>query len=71
MLGREYDRENGAVVEAYAKLIQATTVRSAWKRPGCGATVCEPYTSGACAPGADCATEAEMAARVGFMPLMV
>ena len=71
VLGREYDRENGAVVEAYAKLLQATTVRSAWKRPACGATVCEPYTSGACAPGADCATEAEMAARVGFMPLMV
>lgn len=70
VLGREYDRENAAVVNAYVKLVQATTVRSAWKRPGCGATACEPYTSGKCAPGAGCETEAELAAKLGFKPLV-
>ena len=70
VLGREYDAEQGAVVKAYVDLLQATTVRGAHKRAGCSATACEPYTSGACAPGAGCETEAEMAARVGFQPLL-
>ena len=69
-LGREYDAQNAAVVDAYARLLQETTVRSAWKRPGCTARACSPYTEGACSPESkECKTEAEMARKVGFVPL--
>ena len=69
-LGREYDAQNAAVVDAYARLLQETTVRSAWKRPGCTARTCSPYTEGACSPESkECKTEAEMARKVGFVPL--
>ena len=69
-LGREYDAQNAAVVDAYARLLQETTVRSAWKRPGCTARSCSPYTEGACSPESnECKTEAEMAKKVGFVPL--
>lgn len=69
-LGREYDAQNAAVVDAYARLLQETTVRSAWKRPGCTARSCSPYTEGACSPESkECKTEAEMARKVGFVPL--
>ena len=69
-LGREYDAQNAAVVDAYSRLLQETTVRSAWKRPGCTARSCSPYTEGACSPESkECKTEAEMARKVGFVPL--
>lgn len=69
-LGREYDAQNAAVVDAYSRLLQETTVRSAWKRPGCNARSCSPYTEGACSPESkECKTEAEMARKVGFVPL--
>ena len=69
-LGREYDAQNAAVVDAYVRLLQETTVRSAWKRPGCTARSCSPYTEGACSPESkECKTEAEMARKVGFVPL--
>lgn len=70
ILGREYDEQNAAVVDAYARLLQETTVRSAWKRPGCTARACSPYTEGACSPeSTQCKTEVEMAKKVGFVPL--
>ncbi len=79
ILGREYDAQNAAVVTAYEKLLDGTTVRSPWKRPGCTIESCPPYNTGACPPGAGgdhpCVkaggSEAALAESLGFRPLVL
>ena len=79
VLGREYDDQNAAVVTAYEKLIDGTTVRSPWKRPGCTIESCPPYNTGACPPGAKddhpCVkaggSEAALAESLGWRPLVL